>query len=335
MSFTNSALALYPQRRMRRLREKPAIRSLVAETRLHPSDIVAPLFIVEGAGQTQPIQSMPGVFRFSIDNLVKEAQHLHSLGIQAVNLFPCLSAEKKNPTGSAAFDADALCVRAIKAIKNAIPEICVIADIALDPFTDHGHDGIIDAHGRVINDATLEVLQELSLHYAAAGVDIIAPSDMMDGRVGALRKALDAHSYHDISILSYAAKYASAFYGPFREALASAPKKGDKKGYQLDPANSREALLECALDEAEGADILMVKPALPYLDVIAKLKEATLLPIAAFHVSGEYSMIKAAGERGWLDADKTMEESLLSIKRAGADLILTWAARWIAERLAG
>lgn len=333
MSISTLPLSLFPHRRLRRLREKPALRSLVAENHLHPSDIVAPLFIVEGTNQKQSISAMPGVYRYSIDKLVEEVQYLHQLGVHAINLFPCISGQKKNGRGSAAFDVDALCVQAIRAVKSAVPDICIMADVALDPFTDHGHDGIIDAHGNVENDATLEVLEDLTLYYAEAGADVIAPSDMMDGRVGVLRRALDAKGYHNIAILSYAAKYASAFYGPFRDALQSAPRQGDKKGYQLNPANVREALLECALDEAEGADILMVKPALPYLDIIAKLRETTHLPVAAFHVSGEYSMIKAAGEKGWLDADRAMEESLLSIKRAGADLILTWAARWIAERL--
>ncbi len=277
---------------------------------------------------------MPGIYRYSVDLLVEEVKYMHSLGIHAVILFPCIAEEKKDAAGSAAFGEDALCVRAIRALKESVPAMCVMADIALDPFTDHGHDGIIDAYGRVENDSSLKVLSELALQYAEAGADVVAPSDMMDGRVARMRKILDDNAKEHVAILSYAAKYTSAFYGPFRDALQSAPRKGDKKGYQLNPANVREALLECALDEAEGADMLMIKPALPYLDVIAKLRAATLLPVAAFHVSGEYSMVKAAGERGWIDADRAMEEALLSIKRAGADLILTWAARWYAERAA-
>lgn len=328
-----SSLAHFPHRRLRRLREKPSLRELVAETRLLASDFVAPLFIVEGKNKREVIPSMPGVFRFSIDLLIEEVLDLQKLGIQAINLFPCISSQYKDPRGSIALHENALCAEAIRAVKAAVPDICIMADVALDPFTDHGHDGLIDESGRVLNDATLDILTELTLHYAAAGADVVAPSDMMDGRVAVLRKALDSEGYSSVAILSYAAKYASAFYGPFRHALASAPRIGDKKGYQMNPANWREGILECLQDEAEGADMLMVKPALPYLDVIAKLRERTLLPIAAFHVSGEYAMIKAAGERGWMDAERALEESLISIKRAGADLILTWAARWMAERL--
>lgn len=332
--MSSSALTMYPHRRLRRLREHTSIRSIVAETHLLPSDIVAPIFIVDGNNQKQAITSMPGVYRFSIDLLIEEVLALRKLGILAIDLFPCIEAKLKNAHGSIAFENNALCIRAIKAVRQAVPDMCIMADLALDPFTDHGHDGIIDDSGRVLNDPTIDALVQLALAYAEAGADVMAPSDMMDGRVGELRKALDKFGHHQVSILSYAAKYASAFYGPFRDALQSAPRTGDKKGYQLNPANIREALLECSQDELEGADMLMVKPALPYLDVISKLRERTMLPIAAFHVSGEYSMLKAAGQAGWMDADKAMEESLISIKRAGADLILTWAARWLGEKLA-
>jgi porphobilinogen synthase len=329
-----TTLAHYPYRRLRRYREQPAMRHLVAETHLRASDLIAPLFIVSGTKQRIAVSSMPGVFKMSIDCLIEEVMQLQSLGVNAVNLFPCLPAEEKDKHASAAFSSEALTIQAIRAIRQAAPAMCIMADVALDPFTDHGHDGIVDDSGHILNDATIDLLIDMSLLYAEAGIDVIAPSDMMDGRVGAIRHALDNHGYQHVSILSYAAKFASAFYGPFREALASAPRFGDKKTYQLNPANGREALLECQQDEAEGADILMVKPALPYLDIIAKLRSSTLLPIAAFHVSGEYAMAHAAAANGWVDADKVLAESLIAIKRAGADLILTWGARQVAEQLA-
>jgi porphobilinogen synthase len=275
---------------------------------------------------------MPGIFRFSIDNLLREAAYLHNLGIRGVYLFAFVPAELKDPLGSEAFRAGNLITRAIRALKQELPELCLMADIALDPYTDHGHDGIVE-NGKIENDKTLEALADMSLLAAEAGADVIAPSDMMDGRVAYLRRALDRQGFIDVSILSYAAKFASAFYGPFRDALQSAPRFGDKKTYQMNPANGREALLECWLDEQEGADMLLIKPALPYLDLIAKAKEQTYLPIGAYHVSGEYAMIMAAAQKGWVDGPRAMEECVLSIKRAGADFILTYAARQIAEIL--
>jgi len=320
-------------KRPRRNRKTPAIRALLQETRLHPSNFVAPLFVIEGKGIKQPINSMPGINRLSIDMLLKEAETLLKLGIKAVDLFPVVPAELKDSTGSVALQENNIFVRAINALKTEFPELCVMADIALDPFTDHGHDGVIDNNGHVINDATLEILAKMSVLVAYAGADVVAPSDMMDGRVAYIRAALDHAGFIDVSILAYAAKYASAFYGPFRDALSSTPKIGDKKGYQLNPANTREALIECVLDECECADMLMIKPALAYLDIIAKVKEITHLPIAAYHVSGEYAMVKAAAQNGWIDGERVMEECLMSIKRAGADFILTYAAREIAEKL--
>lgn len=319
--------------RPRRNRKMEAVRSLVRETRLHPGDFVAPLFVLEGEETQQPIASMPGVCRLSIDLLLREVEVLYDLGIRAVDLFPVISDEQKNSTGTASLDPDNLVFRTVRALKDAYPDLCVMVDIALDPFTDHGHDGLVDDFGCIINDSTVDLLAKMSVIAAEAGADVVAPSDMMDGRVAAIRAALDSEGHHGVSICSYAAKYASAFYGPFREALHSAPRFGDKKTYQMDPANRREALLEAALDEAEGADMLLVKPGLPYLDVIAALRERTDLPIGAYHVSGEYAMVMAAAERGWIDADRVLMESLISIKRAGSDFIFTYAARRIAELL--
>jgi len=331
MTMTESILDL--SQRLRRNRKSPAIRALVQETHLQPSNFVAPLFVLEGNGRREDIISMPGVARFSIDLLLKEVEGLMKLGIKAVDLFPVIPKENKNASGSEALNDYNLLVRAVAALKRAFPELCVMADIALDPFTDHGHDGLVDEAGYVINDETVYALGQMAVLTAKAGADIVAPSDMMDGRVAYIRKALDEAGFHNVGILSYAAKYASAFYGPFRDALSSAPKFGDKKGYQLNPANRREALLECILDEAEGADMIMIKPALAYLDVIVKVRESTHLPIAAYHVSGEYAMIKAAAQNGWINGEKAMYECLLSIKRAGADFIFTYAAREMATLL--
>lgn len=332
MEATVTALDL--SRRLRRNRLSPAIRALVQETRLHPSDLVSPLFVMEGEGKRDPILAMPEIDRLSIDLLVAEAKRLHSLGIQAIALFPVIDSSLKDENGSEALNAQNLACRTIENLKKEIPELCVIIDIALDPYTSHGHDGLVDAaNGRILNDETVAVLAEMSVILARAGADIVAPSDMMDGRIGAIRKALDQAELVDTSILSYAAKYASAFYGPFRDALHSAPKFGNKKTYQMNPANRREASLECSLDISEGADMLMIKPALPYLDVIAEMRRQYTLPIAAYHVSGEYSMVMAAAEKGWIDADQVFLESLLSIKRAGADFILSYAAGRIAEQL--
>lgn len=319
--------------RPRRNRKNDAIRSLVRETYLHPHQLVAPLFVIDGNQHSETIQSMPGVQRLSIDLIIKEARHLFQLGVRAIDLFPVISPEKKDPFGKEALNPDNLVNRAVKALKEAIPDMCVMVDVALDPFTSHGHDGVVDEHGQILNDPTLHILGEMSVIAAQAGADIIAPSDMMDGRVRYIRQSLDQAGFQDVNILSYAAKYASSFYGPFREALNSAPKFGDKKTYQMDPANSREAILESILDEYEGADMLLIKPALPYLDIISKIREKTQLPLAAYHVSGEYAMVMAAAEKGWLDADKIFMESLLSIKRAGADFILTYTAKRIAHLL--
>lgn len=319
--------------RLRRNRKSQAIRALLQETRLHPADFVAPLFVLEGHKNKQAIVSMPGVYRYSIDLLLREVEDYLNLNIRAVNLFIVVPQDKKDPLGSESLRHDNLLVRAIRALKAEFPDLCVMADIALDPFTDHGHDGIIGQDGQVLNDATLKMLGKMALLAAQAGVDVVAPSDMMDGRVGYIRSVLDREGFSHVSILAYAAKFASAFYGPFREALSSNLKFGDKKGYQLNPANKREALLECQLDEKEAADILLIKPALAYLDIIAKVKEHTNLPIAAYHVSGEYAMVKSAAQQGWINGDLAMHECLLSIKRAGADFILTYAAKEIAQKI--
>jgi porphobilinogen synthase len=318
--------------RPRRNRQSPAMRDLVRETDLNPGHLIYPLFLQEGAENT-PIASMPGCTRWSLDGLVKEAGEAHALGVPAVVLFPRIPDELKTRDAAACFADDGLVPRAIRALKATHPTLTVITDVALDPYNSDGHDGLVADDGRVLNDETVAVLQQQALCHARAGADMVSPSDMMDGRVVALREALDAASFQAVSIMSYTAKYASAYYGPFRGALDSAPKAGDKKTYQMDPANAREALREAALDEAEGADILMVKPAGPYLDIIAKIRAATTLPIAAYQVSGEYLMIKSASAAGWLDEAKIVHESLIGIRRAGADMILTyfakqWSASW-------
>jgi porphobilinogen synthase len=276
---------------------------------------------------------MPDVFRYSIDLLLKETISLYEMGIRAIDLFAYIPTEKKDAIGSEATRNGNLIQKAIELLKREIPDMCVMVDIALDPYTDHGHDGVLNENGIIDNDSTLEILAQMSVMAGEAGADMVAPSDMMDGRIGYIRKALDSAKLQDVSILSYAVKYASSLYGPFREALNSAPKFGDKKTYQMDPANVREALLEAALDEQESADMLLVKPALPYLDVLAKLRQRTELPLAAYQVSGEYAMIMAAAEKGWLNAEKVLLESLLSIKRAGADFILTYGAVKVAKLL--
>ena len=310
--------------RPRRLRRSESVRSLVRETALRADDLILPLFVTEGMRQRQPIESMPGQFRFSVDELVHECCQVYELGIPAVNLFG-YSAEKDDKA-TASYDPNGLIQRAVAAIKSEVPELCVQTDIALDPYTNHGHDGLV-IDGEIVNDETIAVLCRMALSHAEAGVDWIAPSDMMDGRIGALRTALDDADFSHVGILAYSAKYASCFYGPFRGALDSAPKKGDKKTYQMDPANAREALREITLDIKEGADVVMVKPALAYLDVIAAARQAFDVPIAAYNVSGEYGMVVAAAERGWAEREKSVMEILTSIKRAGADMILTYFAK--------
>lgn len=320
--------------RPRRNRKNAAIRSMVQENRLQVSDFIAPLFVKEGMNLKEAIPSMPGQFRFSLDLLVKEVQELASLGVKSIALFPAIDDKLKTPDARESYRPENINLKAIQVIKKVCPDMLVMGDIALDPYSSDGHDGLVDPRtGDILNDQSLEVLAKMAIAQAKAGADIIGPSDMMDGRVGYLRRALDESSFENISIMAYTAKYASSFYGPFRDALSSAPKKGDKKTYQMDPANGREALREAMLDEAEGADILMVKPGLPYLDVIYRLREISTLPIAAYNVSGEYAMIMAASERGWLDGDKACLESLLAFKRAGADIVLTYFAKRAAQLL--
>jgi len=325
----------FPRTRLRRLRQADWARSLVAEHTLRPADLVQPFFVLDGHGRREPIPSLPGIERLSIDLLLPRVERCARLGIPLVALFPCTPAERKTVDGREAWNPDNLLCRAIRAIKKAVPEVGVMGDVALDPYTTTGQDGIV-RDGVILNDETIEALIRQALCQAEAGCDVIAPSDMMDGRVGAIRKALDEAGHAQAIIMAYAAKYASAFYGPFRDAVGSATAlgKADKKTYQMDPANVREALREVALDIAEGADIVMVKPGLPYLDVVARVKEAFGVPTFAYHVSGEYAMVKAAAERGWLDGARCMEECLLAFKRAGADGILTYAALEAAERLA-
>lgn len=317
--------------RPRRNRKSAALRSLVRETRLSVEQLIYPLFVHEDAENT-PLESLPGQTRWSLEGLVAEVNRAHSLGINAVALFPKVPEAKKISTGDECFNPDGLIPQAVKAVKQAVPEIAVITDVALDPYNSDGHDGIM-FHDQILNDETVDVLCKQAVMQAQAGADIVAPSDMMDGRVVAIREALDEAGYEQVSILSYTAKYASAFYGPFRGALDSAPKRGDKKTYQMDPANHVEALREAALDEAEGADMLMVKPAGPYLDIISALAGESTLPIAAYQVSGEYLMIKAAAQSGWLDEKAAVLESLTGIARAGASMILTYFAADVAEWL--
>lgn len=320
--------------RPRRNRQNEVIRSMVRENFLSPAQLIAPLFVIEGKDQKIPIKSMPGYDRLSIDKLVIEAKELYSLGVKSVALFPAINDNLKTPNALESYNSDGLNARAIRAVKEALPGMMVMGDIALDPYSSDGHDGLVDPKtGEILNDATLEVLALQAICEAKAGVDIVGPSDMMDGRVGFIRHALDREGFHNTMIMSYTAKYASGYYGPFRDALDSAPKKGDKKTYQMDPANGEEALREAALDEAEGADILMVKPGLPYLDIIFRLKQNFTLPIAAYNVSGEYAMVKAAAQNGWIDHDKVMMENLMCFRRAGADVILTYHAKEAARLL--
>ncbi|MGD9319101.1 MAG: porphobilinogen synthase [Desulfobacteraceae bacterium] len=316
--------------RPRRLRRSPAIRQMVRETTLSVKDFINPLFVRHGQNIKDPIVSMPGQYHFSVDRIVKEVEEIWSLGIPSIILFGL--PDKKDAVGSRSYAEDGVVQQAISAIKEKVPEMVVMTDVCLCEYTDHGHCGIIK-EGQVDNDATLELLARQAVSHAKAGADFVAPSDMMDGRVAAIREELDANGFQEIGILSYAVKYASAFYGPFREAAESAPQFGDRSGYQMDAANAIEAIKEAVLDMEEGADMLMVKPALPYLDIVRRVREECLLPLAAYNVSGEYAMIKAAGEKGWIDGTRVMMEVLLSIKRAGADLILTYFAKEAAKLL--
>lgn len=320
----------FPIQRLRRLRQHEALRRMVRETRLSVSDLIYPMFVMEGKDQRQEIASMPGQFRLSIDLLVKEAGEVAGFGIPAIMLFGI--PDRKDERGTSGYDPNGVVQRAIKAVKDQVPGLLVVTDVCIDEYTSHGHCGIVK-NGRILNDETLECLRAMARTHAESGADMVAPSDMMDGRVGAIRSELDRAGYPELPIMAYAAKFASCFYAPFRDAAGSTPQFGDRQSYQMDPGNRREALREITLDVEEGADIVMVKPALPYLDVIAAARAHTSLPVAAYQVSGEYSMIKAAGKAGWLDESRAMLESLLAIKRAGADLILTYFAKDAARSL--
>ena len=334
------SVSLKISRRPRRLRRNAAIREMVQEVRLQASDLIAPLFVQDDDGPPVPVGSMPGVFRLNISDLVREAQSLADVGVRGIALFPVTPVRRKDPRGKEALNPECLVLRTVAALKSAGVPLVIFTDIALDPYTTHGHDGVLTADGHdVDNDATVDILAHMAVLHAAAGVDFVAPSDMMDGRIGAIRTALDEAGHGQTGILAYSAKFASAYYGPFREAVGSKAAAGtaslDKRTYQLNPANVREAMADAMLDEAEGADALMVKPAGPYLDVIAELRRRTLLPVAAYQVSGEYAQLHAAAERGWLDLERCRDESLLAIKRAGADWILTYFAKDVARALAG
>ena len=336
--MSKAPLPAYPALRMRRLRQADWIRRLVRETVLTPSDLIWSMVVHEGEGQV-PVGSMPGVSRLSVKDCAAAAKEARALGIPAIAVFPHIDGAKKDATGKLAHDPNGIVATAVKAMKDAAPEVGIMCDVALDPFTDHGHDGLIEG-GRILNDPTIESLVAQGIMQAKAGCDILAPSDMMDGRCGALRKALESEGLQDVMIMSYAAKYASAFYGPYREAIGSGKlgtgsveNPGDKKTYQMDPANSDEALREVALDIAEGADMVMVKPGMPYLDIVRRVKDAFGMPTFAYQVSGEYAMLMAAARNGWLDGDKVMLESLLAFKRAGADGVLTYFAPRVARLL--
>jgi porphobilinogen synthase len=321
-------------RRNRILRQSPAIRAMVAETILRPADFIAPLFITEGSNVREEIPSMQGYYRMSIDKTLNEVKELWALGIKSVLLFIKCKDELKDNKGTEALNPDGLMQRSIRAIKNAFPDVVVMTDVALDPFSTYGHDGIVEGQ-EIVNDPTVEVLAKMSVSQAQAGADIVAPSDMMDGRILAIREALEVEGLNKTGIMAYSAKYASCFYGPFRDALDSAPGFGDKKTYQMDYANRREAVKETLMDVEEGADIVMVKPAMAYLDIIREVKDAVAVPVSAYHVSGEYAMIKAAAQMGWLDENKAIMESLTSIKRAGGDLIATYFAKDAAKLING
>ena len=314
-------------RRPRRNRQSAAVRAMVEETTLSVNDFIYPMFVMEGNNLTSEVKSMPNIFRYSLDKLLEEISIIEDLGIRSIALFPLLSEDKKDKFASESHRQGSLYLESINQIKNKFPAIALMTDVAMDPYSSDGHDGYVDEKGNILNDETLQILGNMALAQAQAGADIIGPSDMMDGRIGYLREMLDNEGFINTSIMAYTAKYASAFYGPFRDALDSAPKFGDKKTYQMNPANTREALIEAELDYAEGADFLMVKPALAYLDIIKTLNDNFNIPIAAYNVSGEYAMVKAAAQNGWLDGTRTMVESLTSIKRAGAKVILTYFAK--------
>ncbi len=336
--MTEQDVAGFPKTRMRRMRRDPFSRDLMRENTLTAADLIAPLFICEGSGAREPIASMPDVVRLSIDELEREANMLLTAGVPAIALFPVVGDDRKSADGREAWNPDGLAQRAVRALKSSVPEIGIITDVALDPFTTHGQDGVIDDSGHVLNDETVEILAKQALSHAEAGAQVVAPSDMMDGRIGAIRVELERCGYTDTRILAYSAKYASAWYGPFRDAVGSSTYlgTGDKSSYQMDPANSDEAMREVALDLAEGADMVMVKPGLPYLDIVRRVKDQFAVPTFVYQVSGEYAMIKAASQNGWLDEKQVVLESLVAIKRAGADAILTYfaldAAKWIKEQ---
>ena len=337
MTIDLSALSAYPNNRPRRLRRDDFTRRLVRENHLRVDDLIYPVFVLDGQGRRETVSSMPGVERLSLDLLLPVAQECVDLGIPVMALFPVVDGTLKAPDGREAFNPDGLVPRVVRALKDRFPNLGVMTDVALDPYTSHGQDGLLDDHNYIINDATVEVLVKQALAQAAAGVDIVAPSDMMDGRIAAIRRALESEGQEHTRIMAYSAKYASAFYGPFRDAVGSAANlgKADKKVYQMDPGNTDEALREVALDIAEGADMVMVKPGMPYLDVLRRVKETFAVPTFAYQVSGEYAMLKAAAQNGWLDHDAVMMESLLAFKRAGADGILTYFSRDAARLLRG
>lgn len=319
--------------RPRRNRRTESIRSLVRENNLSVNDLIMPLFVIEGKNQKHEVKSMPGIFKMSKDLIVEECRKIYDLGIPAVVLFPSLPEKIKDKFATESCNPNGLYLQTLKSIKQAVPNLTLITDVAMDPYNSDGHDGIVSDSGEILNDETLQILGKMSIAQAEVGVDIIAPSDMMDGRIGFIREVLDEHGFSNVGIMAYSAKYASAFYGPFRDALDSAPKAGDKKTYQMDPANSQEALREVAMDISEGADIVMVKPGLPYLDVVANVKEMSEVPVAVYNVSGEYAMLKAASLNGWLEYEKVVMETLLSFKRAGADMILSYHSVEVAEWL--
>ncbi len=333
--MTTHRLPAFPASRPRRLRRDAFTRELVREHRLHASDLIFPVFVLDGHGQAQDVASMPGVQRLSIDRLLPLAEQCVALGVPVMALFPVIAAALKTPDGREATNPDGLVPRTVRAIKDRFPQLGVLTDVALDPFTSHGQDGLLDETGYILNDVTVAVLTQQALVQAEAGVDIVAPSDMMDGRIGAIRQALEAHGHIHTRIMAYSAKFASAFYGPFRDAVGSAANlgKSDKKAYQMDPGNSDEALREVALDIAEGADMVMVKPGMPYLDIVRRVKDEFRMPTFVYQVSGEYAMLKAAAANGWLDHDAVMMESLLAFKRAGADGVLTYFALDAARQL--